>query len=306
MVQGNSAIALKYLREVVNQDTDHVNAYLQMGDILRKQGSNQSALKIHQSLTVRPNIDKITKVKVHQSLALDFKELNLIEKAKNEAELVLMIDKKNQWANEFLLNIYELEKDWDKAVKFSKIIQKIKSIKDPFQLSKFLVYQGMDKFNKNQFSDGILLLNKAIKTSPDFDLPYLRLGNIYANHNDFINAIKNWELYIFYSKKIDNEIFSKVESAFFELGQFGRVENFYRKIIEKNPNNLIALINLSNILEQKGDHKASLSLIDDALIKRNDSIQLSLMKLKLSLKQLNEDELIIQIDKVSSLIKNQD
>jgi lipopolysaccharide biosynthesis regulator YciM len=35
MVRGDTRTALQYLREVVKKDSEHVEAYLQMGDILR-------------------------------------------------------------------------------------------------------------------------------------------------------------------------------------------------------------------------------------------------------------------------------
>ncbi|MBT5440295.1 MAG: hypothetical protein HOK88_03095, partial [Candidatus Marinimicrobia bacterium] len=51
MVRGDKRTALKHLRDVVKQDTNHVDAYLQMGDILREEGNALAAIKIHQSLT---------------------------------------------------------------------------------------------------------------------------------------------------------------------------------------------------------------------------------------------------------------
>ncbi|HIC38601.1 MAG TPA: hypothetical protein EYO79_03925, partial [Candidatus Marinimicrobia bacterium] len=56
IVRGNSKTALKLLRDVVKQDTNHIDAYLKMGEILREEGNSQQAIKIHQSLTVRPNL----------------------------------------------------------------------------------------------------------------------------------------------------------------------------------------------------------------------------------------------------------
>ena len=71
MVRGDSRTALNNLRHVVKQDTNHIDAYLQMGDILREEGNAQAAIKIHQSLTVRPNLDNDVKIDIHRSLALD-------------------------------------------------------------------------------------------------------------------------------------------------------------------------------------------------------------------------------------------
>ena len=56
LVRGDSENAIRLLRDVVKQDTNHLDAYLQLGDILRQEGNSQNAIKIHQSLTVRPGL----------------------------------------------------------------------------------------------------------------------------------------------------------------------------------------------------------------------------------------------------------
>ncbi len=120
MVRGDTRTALSHLRDVVKQDTNHIDAYLQMGDILREEGNAEAAIKIHQSLTVRPNLSNEIKREIHKSLALDFEQVNQFAKARREAELVLKLDKKNLWANKFLLTIFEQQREWDKATQMSK------------------------------------------------------------------------------------------------------------------------------------------------------------------------------------------
>ena len=58
MVRGDSDGAMRLLRDVVRQDTDHLDAYLQLGDILREDGNPQQAIKVHHSLTVRPGLSE--------------------------------------------------------------------------------------------------------------------------------------------------------------------------------------------------------------------------------------------------------
>ena len=38
IIQGDKKIAIKHLRDVVKQDTSHIDAYLQIGNILRERG----------------------------------------------------------------------------------------------------------------------------------------------------------------------------------------------------------------------------------------------------------------------------
>ena len=63
MLRADKRKAIALLRDIVKQDSDHVDAYLQMGSILRDEDPHR-ALKIHQMLTVRPNLGHSLKIEM--------------------------------------------------------------------------------------------------------------------------------------------------------------------------------------------------------------------------------------------------
>ena len=302
MVRGDKRTALKHLRDVVKQDTNHVDAYLQMGDILREEGNALAAIKIHQSLTVRPNLKNDVKIHIHRSLALDYNQISQLAKARREVELLLKLDKKNLWANEFLLALFEKQKDWDKATQISKIIQKVKQLQDPTQIARFLVLKGMDKHEKGKVDEAIKTFDIAAKTDPNYEKTYLCLGDIYLVKRDLVKAIDNWEKYALLNPENGKMIYSKIEAALFDLGRFSEVEKFYERIVDKDPSNLSALTKLANVLEEKGEHNSALLLVEDALSKNQTSIHAHLMKLKLSVQVSKPNELSNHIDKIIQLL----
>ena len=302
MVRGDKRTALKHLRDVVKQDTNHVDAYLQMGDILREEGNALAAIKIHQSLTVRPNLKNDVKIHIHRSLALDYNQISQLAKARREVELLLKLDKKNLWASEFLLALFEKQQDWDKATQISKIIQKVKQLQDPTQIARFLVLKGMDKHEKGKVDEAIKTFDIAAKTDPNYEKTYLCLGDIYLVKRDLVKAIDNWEKYALLNPENGKMIYSKIEAALFDLGRFSEVEKFYERIVDKDPSNLSALTKLANVLEEKGEHNSALLLVEDALSKNQTSIHAHLMKLKLSVQVSKPNELSNHIDKIIQLL----
>lgn len=302
IVRGDSKTALKLLRDVVKQDTDHINAYLQMGEILREQGHAQQALKIHQSLTVRPNLDDDVKIDIHRSLALDFLSFDNLIKAKQEAEFILKIEKKNTWALEFLLNIAERERDWIHAAKLAKDIQKIKQQQDPSKLAQFQVFEGLDKLSKDDRNGALQCFQKALEIDPNYGQAHRRLGDYYADDRDLIKAIEHWEQFALLDPDNAGNIFSKIETALYDLGRYSEVEKFYKRMLEKNHGNLDALARMANVLEEKGERQQALDLVDSAMEKFDDSVHARLMRLKLSLTVAPPHELSQQIDKIIDLV----
>ena len=106
MLRTDKRKAISLLKDIVKQDSDHIDAYLQLGNILRDDDP-QRALKIHQMLTVRPKLERNIRIEIYKSLAMDYEAIGDLKSSRNEAEHVLKLDKQNQWALSFLLNLGE-------------------------------------------------------------------------------------------------------------------------------------------------------------------------------------------------------
>ena len=303
LVRGDSQNAIRLLRDVVKQDTNHLDAYLQLGDILREEGNSQNAIKIHQSLTVRPWLDDKLQIQIHQSLAKDYLSLNEISLAKKEAEMILNIDKKEFWATEFLLDLAEKSHDWAQAAHLIKTLDSNNS--DITRLARFKVYEGMGKFENDDRKGAEQCFNKAIEIAPNFGLPHLYLGNLFSENRNLVKALEHWEQYALLDLKNGSSIYSKIESALFDLGRFSEVEKFYQRALKNNPRNLDALAKIANVLEEKGERQKALDLVEDALSQHEDSIKLRLMKLKLSIQYSSPPQLSQQIDKMIDIMTSQ-
>ena len=303
MLKTDKRRAVTLLRDVVKQDSDHIDAYLQLGNILRDE-EPQRALKIHQTLTVRPNLNKTTKVDIYKSLAMDYEVIGDLIKARKEAEHILIIDKQNKWAITFLLNIGEKIEDWDYAADKAKQLQKIIGVSDTNNLSKYIVYKSKEKIKQNEFEEAKSLLDKAINQSPEFGLPYKYLGDIRMMNRDLVKAIEYWEKFINLSPEQSYMVFDNMESALFDLGRYSEVENFYRKVLEKNPMDLSATLRLANVLNEKGEDQAAISLIEKLIDNGNATISIMLMKLKLSLFIKTPAELGYQVDEILNQLEN--
>ena len=177
MLLSDKRKAISLLSNLVKNDSEHVSAYLQLGNLLRYEDTDR-AIKIHQMLTVRHKLDKETKIEIFKSLALDYKKINDLSKSKTEAEKIFDLDKTNLWANTFLLMLAEETEDWDYAEKKAKDLKKIKGFDGEVDLSKYTLQKGVIHLENNNYSESEKLFRKAISESPEFAMPYKYLGDI--------------------------------------------------------------------------------------------------------------------------------
>ncbi|MAX60767.1 MAG: hypothetical protein CML93_03245 [Rhodobiaceae bacterium] len=257
-------------------------------------------------LTVRPNLDQNIQIEIYKSLALDYETIGDLKRSKREAEQILIIEKQNQWALLFLLNIGEKLKDWDYAEDKAKRLQKITGNYNNKELAKYLVYRSDEKIKQNEFEAAELLLNNAIKQAPEYGTPHKFLGEIKMVKRDLVRAVEYWENFVRLSPKDSHKIFDNMESALFDLGRYSEVENFYRKVLENDSTNVAGTLRLANVLNEKGEDQAAVKLIEGIINNGSANISILLMKLKLSLSIQTPAELGHQIDAILNQLEMAD
>ncbi len=304
MLLADKRKAIALLSKIVKKDSEHIDAYLQLGNLLREDEPDR-AIKIHQMLTVRQNLPRETKIEILKSLSLNYDRIGDLEKAKIEAEKVLKIDKSNRWAPSFLLMIAEKTEDWDYAEKKALEVQKIKGNNDKIDLSVYTLQKGVKHLKNNNFEEAENLFRKAINESPNYGLPYKYLGDIKHSKRDLVKAVENWEKYMELSPLESHTVFDNIETALFDLGRYSEVEKFYRKVLNENPSDVNAGLRLANVLNEKGENKAAILLIDQFISQDESSISIMLMKLKLSLLRKTPAELSHYIDEILNKAKNE-
>jgi len=295
--------AIFLLSSIVKKDSNHINAYLQLGNLLREENPDR-AIKIHQMLTVRQNLSKETKIEILKSLSLDYDKVGEFQKAKIEAEKILKVDKSNYWATSFLLTIAEKIEDWNYAELKARHLQKLKEFDGEINLSLYTLQKGIKYLKNNDNEEAEKLFKKAVNDSPSYGLPYKYLGDINYLNRDLVKAVENWEKYMEFSPKEAYMVFDSIETALFDLGRYSEVEKFYRKVLDGNPNDINAGQRLANVLNEKGEHKAAIDLIEKFIDQNKSSVSVKLMKLKLSLLTKTPTELGYYVDEILNSIKN--
>ena len=107
LLENRENLAMKKFKEAVSIDSDLVDAYVRLGDLYRKKGDVERAIQIHQSLTVRPTLNKHEEKKVYLALVNDMLEATRLNKATSFLKEIIKIDKKDKHARELILKIYE-------------------------------------------------------------------------------------------------------------------------------------------------------------------------------------------------------
>jgi len=111
--------AIESFIEVVKVDPQTIDLHFALGNLFRRQGEIDRAIRMHQNLLDRPDLPVDKRQTAVFELAQDFHRAGLLDRAE---ELFSRLDGGpfEVQALGFLLQIYEQEKDWQKAIATTK------------------------------------------------------------------------------------------------------------------------------------------------------------------------------------------
>lgn len=302
LLQGETDDAFWKLRELVREDTENVRAYLKLGDIFRERSQTDQAVKIHQSLTFRRNLSVALKVDIYSSLAKDYAAAGRSDRAEENGNRVLKLDRKNRWALEFLIDICEKQKRWEGASKYLRRFEKATKEQDPRRHAHYQLMQGRGREEDGILKEAKAFYQKAANLDDTFADPHLYLGNLAEREGDKSAAVEDWKRFAEKSAGAGKQVYGRLEKALFELGRFGEMEEFYRDLSEHDSSNMDAFSGLINVLAAKGEFDRAIALVDDIVSRNGQSVRIRLARLKLELRKRREEDLSNQVDEIVSLM----
>lgn len=262
LADGNEKWAIQKFKETVREDTENIQAYLRLGDLLRKRGFANNALKIHKDLTFRGNVSDEMKAKIQYSLLLDYEATGNYKAAIELANSIIDNEKfyKNEAATR-LLTYLEREGRWQEAYStIKKCFKDLTSILTK-KLALYLVFQGLELQEKNEGREARIKFKEAIKIDPECAAAYYYIGKSYFVEDRLEEAISEWENLCRILPKKAHITFKDLERSWFELGKFTEAEKLYKSILNKDNKNIPATLALAEIYTKKEDFDKALEVL---------------------------------------------
>lgn len=108
--------AIEVFLRLVEVDSETVETHLALGNLFRRRGEVDRAIRIHQNLIARPTLDREQRAQGLLELGLDYMRAGLLDRAESLFQELIDMDAHTAAALGNLVDIYQQEKDWDKAI----------------------------------------------------------------------------------------------------------------------------------------------------------------------------------------------
>lgn len=111
--------AIDSFLEVAKVDPQTVELHFALGNLFRRRGETERAIRMHQNLIDRADLDDSFRLTALSELGQDYLKVGLLDRAEEIFNRLIGTSLEEE-AKRNLLEIYQLEKDWQKAIDIAK------------------------------------------------------------------------------------------------------------------------------------------------------------------------------------------
>jgi lipopolysaccharide assembly protein B len=184
--------AIEAFIEVVKVDPQTVELHFALGNLFRRRGEVERAIRMHQNLVDRADLATEQRLTALHELAQDYLKAGLLDRAE-DMFLKLKGTAYEQSALKFLLEIYEQEKDWLKAIDASHRMDTVSGQSSQREIAHFYCELALSEMTHSRPERARAYLEDALNVNRKCVRAYLVLGDLAMNEGKATEAIESWK-----------------------------------------------------------------------------------------------------------------
>lgn len=254
--------AVEIFIKVLEVDGDTVETHLAVGKLFRRRGEVDRAIRIHQNLIARPQLERVYREQALFELGQDYLSAGMLDRA--EKIFLDLIDAKSHSAQALrtLLDIYQQEKDWDHAIEIARKYENVTRQAMHPVIAHYECELAEQAFHKSQIEVAVAHANNAMVVDPSCVRASLLQAKIMMREGDYQNALLALQKIKEQNPNYLSEAIDLLASCYEQLNKGEELEAYLRKLVEEYPRMPVVLILAERIRKWKGDKVAALFVAD--------------------------------------------
>ena len=178
--------------EIVTLDPETADMHFALGNLFRRRGEIERAIRVHQNLLARPDLPLEQRTQAQYELGMDYLKAGLLDRAE-ETFNGLVDSSYSVQARRSLLEIYQREKEWGRAIEAATGLQASGAGARQKEIAQFYCELAHDALVRNDRSEALALLDKALHADRNGVRATMLLGDAMLAGGDAEGAITTWK-----------------------------------------------------------------------------------------------------------------
>ena len=248
--------AIDVFVQMLEVDSETVETHLALGNLFRRRGEVDRAIRIHQNLIARPTLNRGHRAQALLELGQDYMRAGLFDRAENLFNELDEMKSHQEPALQNLLIIYQQEKDWEKCLQVAKRLEQISG--RPLKLERAHYYCELAE-EAEQTGDQAQIahyLKSAQGCDPDCVRATFIKGRLEAGEGACSSAIQTLKMVEQQDTDYLPEVLPMLLECYRQTGDREESSRYLKQLYQRNQSIALALALVDMIQADEGESAA--------------------------------------------------
>ena len=248
--------AIEVFIKMIQIDSETVEIHLALGNLFRRRGEVDRAIRMHQNLIARPALSKEYREQALLELGKDYLRLGILDRAEGLFQELTESESMVEQSYRYLQDIYQRENDWEKAIDTAKKLQKITGEKQEQVISQFHCELAKLSLQNNDDKEAKNHLKRALNIEPRCVRASIMEGEIYMDTGDYKSAINSFKRIEKQDPEYIDEILMHLQECYRNIGREDKFKDYLMDLLGSHDGIRTLVILTNEIGKQEGNNSA--------------------------------------------------
>ena len=185
--------AIQVFLELAEVNKDTVETHMALGSLFRRRGEVDRAIRFHQNIIAKPGLEPEQRTQALLELGEDYMRAGLLDRAERLFAELIETDAHTPAALRSLLEIYQQEKDWGKALEQAQRLEQVSGEHMGDVMAQFCCEMAETALTGNDREQARRQLRQARRHDPRCIRARIILAQISAQEEDYDGAMDLYE-----------------------------------------------------------------------------------------------------------------
>jgi lipopolysaccharide assembly protein B len=256
--------AIEIFVQVLEVNSDTVETHLALGNLFRRRGEVERAIRIHQNLIARPTLDREQRTNALLELAQDYFKAGLFDRAENLFLELAEIRAHSEQALRLLLSIYQQEREWEKAIQTGRKLARVSGKAMHSVIAQYYCELAEQAYTKRNYAAAREALSQAFASDANCVRASILLGDVEAKEGRYREAIKAWQRVEIQDAHYFSEVAGRIAEAYRSLDDEQGLYEFFSDALNRHAGVSLSLT-FADIIKRRDGTKAAEKFVAESL-----------------------------------------
>jgi len=259
--------AIEVFLRLAEYNRDTVETHLALGNLFRRRGEVDRAIRLHQHLVSRPGLTEAMKTVALLELGEDYMRAGLLDRAETLFSDLVAMNAHAPSALRHLIAIYQHERDWHKAIEHARRLEAMAGEDESTTIAQFYCELAEQSRQHGARADARDYLKQAFDCQSDCVRAFMLTGRLYADEDRQAEAVDAYENAVNADIAFVPEILPPLLDGYARSGQMERAERFLCDILARY-NGISPVLALTRLYRQRDGEKPAIDFLTSQLRQR--------------------------------------